>query len=128
MKTIIKHQISLTACLVISMTLLANLAPTNANALSKNIATDTIRSVTKSSNVSVYHNPVTDILNIEAWGEKEAHVFICNSSGTPLSAVAFTKEGEKQALQYNFENEASGTYFVKVSQGDRLTIVRVVKQ
>jgi len=124
MKTLVKNSISLTMWLAISITFMANLTSTTANALCKNVATDTVRSVTKNSNVSIYNNRVTDILSTEAWGEKEAHVFKFNSSGTLLLAVAFTKEGEKQALQYNFENLASGTYFVKISQGDRLTVVR----
>jgi len=122
MKAIIKHQISSIVWLVISISFLVNLPSKDANAVSKTVTKDSV-----SSSASAYLNPVNEILTIEASGQTKAHAMVYNSTGTNLWEGVLINDGQKQWAHCNFENLISGIYFVRIVQGDSLTVVRIVK-
>jgi hypothetical protein len=77
--------------------------------------------------VSAYPNPVNGIITVEAPGENTASGEIYNSLGLSLAVMNFVDSGGKQTAQFDFKKESSGVYFIKVSQGDRVEVIRIVK-
>jgi len=79
------------------------------------------------SEVRAYPNPVRGILTIEIDGKNKAGGEILNALGATISPVSFESDGQKQSAQYNFTNESGGIYLIRINQGDKTVIVKVVK-
>jgi|GEM_PF-2310860 len=77
--------------------------------------------------IKAYPNPVKGILTIEAAGVGDATGEVFNALGSGISTISFENDGQKQIAQYNFRKESSGVYFVRIIQGDRVSVVRIVK-
>jgi hypothetical protein len=72
--------------------------------------------------LSVYPNPVNDILNLTA-GENITNVTIYDMLGKVVSNADFSA----LSLTVNTSNLASGSYMVKVTMGDKTKMVKVLK-
>ena len=80
-----------------------------------------------SHGISLYPNPVKGNLTIEVFGTDEAGGEIYNALGITISTLKFRDEGEKQIATHDFASFSSGIYFVKVNQGSKVSMVRLIK-
>lgn len=80
--------------------------------------------------IQVYPNPVSSKggVTIEVAGSDEAFGTLLNALGVSVNSIRFTSGGVKQVATHDFTTESSGIYFVKISQGNKVTVVRIVKE
>lgn len=80
--------------------------------------------------IKVYPNPVAPRggVTIEVAGSDEASGTLLNALGVSVNSIRFTNDGGKQVGKHDFATESSGVYFVKISQGNKVAVVRIVKE
>jgi len=76
--------------------------------------------------ITAYPNPTKGILTIEAIGD-DASGQILNSLGVGIGSLSFDRTEKKQIAQYNLAGLSNGVYFVRLNQGGRVTIIRILK-
>jgi hypothetical protein len=81
----------------------------------------------QSQGVSVYPNPVRGYLTIEVNGIDEASGEIYNSIGINIANLNFDVNNDSQTATKDFGPFSSGIYFVRVTQGTKVTTTRIVK-
>jgi hypothetical protein len=78
--------------------------------------------------VRAYPVPVQETLTIEAQGNESASGDIVNIMGLKIGEINFQSDGSNQIGHYNFGQENSGVYFVRVNQNNRVSVIRIVKE
>ncbi len=81
----------------------------------------------KSTDINAYPNPVKGKLTIEASGNENASGDLYNALGEHITTLNFSFDGQQQSATYNFSRESAGIYLVRVGQGDKVTVIRIVK-
>ena len=85
------------------------------------------KEVKASVEVKAYPNPVGNVLTVEANGNNDANGQILNSLGVTIGTLSFERDEQKLVAQFYFTNESRGLYFVRVNQGDRTSVIRIIK-
>jgi len=83
-----------------------------------------VESVDQSSGISLYPNPVTNTLIITAAGMKAAKVELYNTSG----AMVFAKFFDGNQMQIDMSGVPSGIYIIRLNDGEKLILKKVVKK
>lgn len=79
---------------------------------------------TMGSEMKIYPNPATDMINIEMNYKEAGEIFIFNTFGQLLVSDRFESEGE---LQLNVSSFPPGLYFLKMKTSESTQISRFVK-
>jgi alpha-tubulin suppressor-like RCC1 family protein len=74
--------------------------------------------------IMLYPNPVTDMLYIKLSDAQPAFAIVLNSTGQTVKKEKFTGN----AATINLSGVPKGIYTVKINQGDKQSVVKVVKQ
>jgi hypothetical protein len=74
--------------------------------------------------IMLYPNPVTDILYIKLSDAQPAFAIVLNNTGQTVKKEKFTGN----AATINLSDVPKGIYTVKINQGDKQSVVKVVKQ
>jgi hypothetical protein len=77
--------------------------------------------------INVYPIPVTGMLTIEAEGEETASGEVINMVGLNIGTITFSNDGKNQVGKFDFSNENSGMYFIRVKRNDQVSVVRIVR-
>ena len=83
-----------------------------------------VESVDQSSGISFYPNPVTNTLIINAASMKVAKIELYNSSGT----LVFSKNFDGNQMQIDMSSFPSGIYIMRINDGGKLILKKVVKK
>jgi hypothetical protein len=76
----------------------------------------------------VYPNPVDDKLTIEIPNTDPASAVILSNVGKSIGAIQFRNTGSKMTGEYNLGGQASGLYFVRIFQGNKIINYKVIKK
>jgi hypothetical protein len=83
-----------------------------------------VESVDQSSGISLYPNPVTNTLIINAASMKAAKIELYNISG----ALVFTKIFDGNQMQIDMSGVPSGIYIIRINDGEKSILRKVVKK
>lgn len=80
-----------------------------------------------SNSIKAYPIPVKGTLYMEVPDQGPTSGELYNAMGMKITSLGFTGDGLKQISSYNFARESAGVYFVRISQGNAITVVRIIK-
>jgi hypothetical protein len=78
--------------------------------------------VTTSTNIKVYPNPTTTIVNVEADGL--SHVEVYDNEGRTLQ----NRDAENDHITLDLSSYASGVYYIRIHTNEKVTIQKVIKR
>jgi len=83
-----------------------------------------VESVDQSSDISLYPNPVTSTLIISTANMKVAKIEIYNTSGT----LVFSKIFDSNQMLIDMSGVPSGIYIIRINDGEKLILKKIVKK
>lgn len=78
--------------------------------------------------IRIYPNPVENRFNVVLNNTEPAGAKIFNSAGKPIGSIRFMIEGSQQKGEFYFENEASGLYLMRITQGKKVINYKIIKK
>ncbi len=78
--------------------------------------------------ISVYPNPSEGIFTVQLSKKFEKTVKAINSIGKEVGQIELTSEGDLLKGQFDLTSQASGLYFIQISDGNKLYTKKVIKK
>ncbi|HCW07837.1 MAG TPA: hypothetical protein DGG95_10800, partial [Cytophagales bacterium] len=82
----------------------------------------------KEMSLTAYPNPTSGMVTLEVRSGTIAEGEIDNSMGVKMSSFTFESEGDVQQAKIDLSKLPSGMYIVRVQQGEKVSLTRVVKE